>query len=80
MMMLSSIVKWPYWKFRQPWPDHVRQFDYLVSKLFVRSSIDLQQDWETQRHLAYQLIDNGKWGYWTVFVAGAGFLTDAYDV
>jgi hypothetical protein len=38
------------------------------------------QDWETQRKLAYKQIDKGGFGYWTVFVAGAGFLTDAYDV
>jgi hypothetical protein len=30
--------------------------------------------------MAYGQIDKGKFGYWTVFVAGAGFLTDAYDV
>jgi hypothetical protein len=52
-MKLLSVIKWPYWKFRQPWPDHVRQ---------------------------YQQIDKGRFGYWTVLVAGAGFLTDAYDV
>jgi PHS family inorganic phosphate transporter-like MFS transporter len=44
-------------------------------------SADLgQKDWETQRKLAYAQIDKGRFGYWTVFVAGAGFLTDAYDV
>ncbi|KAF2429322.1 MFS general substrate transporter, partial [Tothia fuscella] len=37
-------------------------------------------DWETQRKLAYKQIDKGGFGYWTVFVAGAGFLTDAYDI
>jgi hypothetical protein len=38
------------------------------------------QDWESQRELALSHIDKGGFGYWTVFVAGAGFLTDAYNV
>lgn len=29
-MKLSSILRWPYWTFRQPWQDHVSQFEYLV--------------------------------------------------
>jgi hypothetical protein len=65
-MKALSIIKWPYWKLRKPWPDHVSQFQYL--------------DRETQRRLAYAQIDKGGFGYWTVFVAGVGFLTDAYDI
>lgn len=35
------------------------------------------QDWDTQRRLAIRQIDKGGFGYWTVFVAGLGFLTDS---
>ncbi|KAE9988762.1 hypothetical protein EG328_007366 [Venturia inaequalis] len=65
-MTISSILLAPYRKFRNPWSDHVKQFEYL--------------DWETQRKLAYKQIDKGGFGFWIVFVAGAGFLTDAYDI
>ncbi|KAF2664732.1 MFS general substrate transporter [Microthyrium microscopicum] len=65
-MKISNIIKAPLWKLRQPWADHVRQFEYL--------------DWETQRRLVYQQIDKGGFGYWTVGVAGIGFLTDSYDL
>ncbi|KAF2401616.1 MFS general substrate transporter [Trichodelitschia bisporula] len=65
-MKITSIIAWPYRKFQHPWQDHVRQFEYL--------------DWDSQRKLAYQQIDKGGFGYWTVIVAGAGFMTDAYDI
>jgi PHS family inorganic phosphate transporter-like MFS transporter len=65
-MKVSQVLKWPYWKLRKPWPDNVSQFQYL--------------DKETQKRLAYAQIDKGGFGYWTVFVAGIGFLTDAYDI
>ncbi|TID26857.1 major facilitator superfamily domain-containing protein [Venturia nashicola] len=65
-MTIISILLAPYRKFRNPWSDHVKQFEYL--------------DWETQRLLAYRQIDKGGFGFWIVFVAGAGFLTDAYDI
>ncbi|KIW08654.1 uncharacterized protein PV09_00609 [Verruconis gallopava] len=65
-MKISSILLYPYWKIKRPWDDHVKQFEYL--------------DWESQRKLAIRQIDKDGFGYWTVFVAGAGFLTDAYDI
>jgi MFS transporter, PHS family, inorganic phosphate transporter len=38
------------------------------------------QDFERQKQAAYDRIDRDGFGYWTVFTAGAGFMTGAYDV
>ncbi|KAI9773270.1 MAG: hypothetical protein M1839_002182 [Geoglossum umbratile] len=49
------------------WPNHVRPFDHLDTL-------------ELRRAAVYALIDDSGFGWWIVFVAGVGFLTDAYDI
>ncbi|KAH0541838.1 hypothetical protein FGG08_003721 [Glutinoglossum americanum] len=58
------MARWPRLSF---WPNHVRPFDYLDTL-------------EERRRAVYELIDDAGFGLWIVFVAGVGFLTDAYDV
>ena len=43
-------------------------------------SLTRSQDFEREKQAAYDRIDIDGFGYWTVFTAGAGFLTGAYDV
>ncbi|KAI9763896.1 MAG: hypothetical protein M1840_009008 [Geoglossum simile] len=57
-------LRWPRLKF---WPNHVRTFDHLDTL-------------EERRTAVYELIDESGFGWWIVFVAGVGFLTDAYDI
>ena len=40
----------------------------------------LFQDIETRRLKTYKIIDRAPFQKWVIFVAGAGFLTDAYDI
>lgn len=40
----------------------------------------LLQTLNERRTAVYELIDESGFGWWIVFVAGVGFLTDAYDV
>ncbi|OCK96699.1 MFS general substrate transporter [Cenococcum geophilum 1.58] len=51
----------------RPWKDRIRIFDHL-------------DDFEEQKQAAYNRIDKDGFGYWTVFTAGAGFMTGAYDI
>lgn len=51
----------------RPWKDRIRIFDHL-------------DDFEEKKQAAYDRIDKDGFGYWTVFTAGAGFMTGAYDI
>lgn len=51
----------------RPWKDRIRIFGHL-------------DDFEERKQAAYNRIDKDGFGYWTVFTAGAGFMTGAYDI
>ncbi|KAL6714801.1 hypothetical protein ACLMJK_007061 [Lecanora helva] len=49
------------------WFDHSAPFKY-------------NQNWQERRRLVLASVEGSGFGWWIVFVAGVGFLTDAYDV
>jgi len=48
--------------------------------LYLTASLTKPKNWERQKQEAYDDMDNDGFGYWTVFTAGAGLFTGAYDV
>ncbi|RPA82465.1 MFS general substrate transporter [Ascobolus immersus RN42] len=61
----------PRFRFHRPrlrmWTDEPKNFEYL-------------DDYRERRRLTLETIDASGFGWWVVFVAGVGFLTDAYDI
>lgn len=49
------------------WVDHSRGFNYNLT-------------WQERRNLVLSSVEAAGFGWWIVFVAGIGFLTDAYDI
>ena len=71
------------WRRPRFWLDNFRGFNYTLVFSLRKNCASFAypvQTWQERRNLVLDRLESSGFGWWIVFVAGLGFLTDAYDV